>query len=86
MMVETMSELVPIQTERKPLQKCYDNLEHIIDESRRKFDMQTTSNSDKQKWGRLLITAIEAWAHLSEASDVNEILDRLVKYEKEVKF
>lgn len=68
---------------KRGFQTLFDNLSHIIDVSREKFDLVRTSNRDKQHWARLLICGIEAYAKLLEASKIDELEARLTRLEEE---
>ncbi len=59
----------------------FDNLSHVIAVSRKKFDLQRASNSDKMKWGRLIVQGCEAYGRLLEASKLEAIEARLERLE-----
>jgi hypothetical protein len=62
-------------------QPLFENLSHVIDVSRSKFDLARASNSDKQRWARLLITGCEAYAKLMESAKIEELEERINKIE-----
>jgi hypothetical protein len=66
-----------IQGQRKAL--C-SNLAHIITVSRKKFD-ERAANSERQRWGRLVITGIEAYARLLEVSALENLAARVDRLE-----
>jgi hypothetical protein len=63
----------------------FENLEHVIAVSRIKFDLTRASNSDKQKWARLLISGCEAYANLLETAKLEEIEARIKNLEANLK-
>jgi hypothetical protein len=63
-------------------QSLFDNLSHVIDVSRTKFDLVKASNNDKQKWARLLIAGVEAYAKLMETAKIEEMEQRIQAIEK----
>lgn len=66
-----------IQAQRKAL--C-SNLAHIITVSREKFD-ERAANAERQRWGRLVITGIEAYARLLEVSALENLAARVERLE-----
>ncbi|MCW4053558.1 MAG: hypothetical protein NWE84_01375 [Candidatus Bathyarchaeota archaeon] len=62
-------------------QLLFDNLAHLIDVSRKKFDLTRASNSDKQKWARLLIQGCQAYGVLLEKRKLEDLENRLQKLE-----
>jgi hypothetical protein len=62
-------------------ESLFDNLSHIIDVSRKKFDYERASNSDKQKWGRLMIQGIEALAKIRETAKIEAVEQRIAALE-----
>jgi len=65
-------------------QPLFENLRHVIDVSRKKFDLKRASNSDKQKWARLLITGCEAYGSLMEKAKIELIELRISQIEMRV--
>lgn len=70
------------ETKTGEFQPLFENLRHVIDVSRTKFDLVRASNSDKQRWARLLISGCEAYASLLETSKLEEIEARLSNLEE----
>jgi len=68
-------------SKRGDFQPLFENLSHLIDVSRQKFDLERASNSDKQKWARLLIQGCEAYGKLMETAKIEEIEVRLESLE-----
>ena len=56
-------------------------LGHVLVVSRNKFDRETASNSDRQKWGRLIVSACEAYARLLQTTELEALSERLDKIE-----
>jgi hypothetical protein len=67
-----------IRGQRKAL--C-SNLAHVILVSRTKFDSERASNGDRQRWGRLVISGIEAYGKLLEAAQLDDLSDRVERLE-----
>jgi hypothetical protein len=61
-------------------------LRHVIETSREKFDKEKAANRDRQSWGRLIVSGIEAYAKLLEGTQLEAIERRLdvLEQEKEV--
>lgn len=58
-------------------QPLFENLSHVINVSRKKFDYSQVRNADRLKWGRLLINAVEAFGKLYEASKIDDLESRI---------
>jgi hypothetical protein len=58
-------------------------LAHVLGTSQKKFDMEKSSNNDRQKWARIIVSAVEAYGHLLETSQLEDLEDRLAKLEKQ---
>lgn len=76
---QTLASIAPKKGDFQPL---FENLSHVIDVSRKKFDLTRASNSDKQRWARLLISGCQAYSELLEASKLEEIEARIQALEK----
>lgn len=64
--------------QRKPL---FNLLYHVLAVSTRKFDMEKASNVDRQKWARIVISAIHVAGELMKDSELEDIEMRLTKLE-----
>ena len=73
-MVETMLEL---SDKARNIEFCFENLERVVTLSRKKMDMETVANADRQRWARILVSAIEVYGRLLEGKELGEILDIL---------
>jgi hypothetical protein len=71
------------EQETNGFQPLFNHLRHVIDVSRKKFDLQQTNNHDRQRWARLLIAGCEAYAKLLESSKIDELEARLTRLEEE---
>lgn len=71
-----------IESEKSSFEALFENLSHVIDVSRQKFDLERASNSDKQKWARLLIAGCEAYANLLETSKLEKLEERIANIEQ----
>ena len=60
----------------------FSHLEAVLSLARKKMDMVTTSESNKQKWTRILVSAVDSWGNLLRGV---EIEDRVLNLEKEQK-
>jgi hypothetical protein len=66
-----------INTKGSPFQGLFENLSHVIDVSRKKFDGNHITNSEKMKWGRLLINAASAYSSIYEMSKLDDLEARI---------
>ena len=63
--------------EISPFHALFENLNHLVAVARKKFDVEQTKNSDRLKWGRLIVQAATAYGQLYEASKIDEIEARV---------
>ena len=56
-------------------------LERILTVSGEKFNMQKASNADRQKWGRLIVSCVEAYGRLLETAQLEALEERLTRLE-----
>jgi len=66
--------------QRKPL---FNLLYHVLAVSTKKFDMEKASNSDRQKWARIIISACAAYGDLLKDVELESIEDRLTILERQ---
>jgi hypothetical protein len=71
-------ENLDVKKQRKPL---FNLLWHVLDVSTRKFDREKASNVDRQKWARIIISAIQGYGELMKDSELEDIEERLTKLE-----
>jgi len=69
--------MLKLEDKTRTLDFCFENLERVVLLSRKKMDMETVSNADRQRWARILVSAIEAYGHLLEGKELAEVLDLL---------
>jgi hypothetical protein len=81
-MTKKTQNLASIEAKPSPFQPLFENLSHVIDVSRKKFDLERASNADKQRWARLLITGCEAFANLLETRKLEALEERLAQIER----
>ena len=59
----------------------FDTLREVLSISRKKFKKQTASNSDRQKWARVIIAGVEVYAKLLETAQLEALEERLERLE-----
>lgn len=52
-------------------------LGHVLSVSREKFDKEKASNSDRQSWGRLIVSAVQVYGKLLEGAALEELEERV---------
>jgi hypothetical protein len=57
-------------------------LHHVLSVSCRKFDYEKASNADRLAWGRLIVSATQAYGKLLETVEIEELLERVERLEK----
>lgn len=57
-------------------------LSHVLLTAEGKFDMEKASNGDRQKWARIIISGVEAYARLIQASQTDDLEERVSKLEE----
>jgi hypothetical protein len=79
-----------IDVKGSPFQGLFENLAHIIAESRKKFDNCHTKNSERLSWARVVIGGCAAYSAIYEKSALEDLQsrikaleDRLAKQPKE---
>lgn len=60
----------------------FGHLEAVLSLARKKMDMVTTSESNKQKWTRILVSAVDSWGNLLRGVEIEA---RVLDLEKEQK-
>ena len=80
-MTETTQNLAMPASKTSDFQPLFENLSHVIEVSRQKFDLQRASNNDKMRWGRLLIEGAKAYASLWESRKIEALEQRLENLE-----
>jgi len=63
-------------------QGLFSTLEHVINVSKTKFDKEKASNSDRQKWARVIITGVQAYGSLLHDIENEELEERIRKLEE----
>lgn len=64
--------------------KLFTHLDHVIEVSQKKFDMEKAANSDRQAWGRIIVSAVQAYGKLVELAEIEEVKQRIEALEKMV--
>jgi hypothetical protein len=59
----------------------FSSLAHVLIISREKFDKETIPNKEKMGWGRLIVQAAEAYGHLLEGIQLEQLEKRVSKLE-----
>jgi len=76
------NKLCVIYDKHKQKAILFTHLDAVLTLARKKMDMVTTSESNKQKWTRILVSAVDCWGNLLRGV---EIEDRVLNLEKEQK-
>ena len=76
------NKLCVIYDKHKQKAILFGHLDAVLSLARKKMDMVTTSESNKQKWTRILVSAVDSWGGLLRGV---EIEDRVLNLEKEQK-
>jgi hypothetical protein len=61
--------------------KLFERLDHVLDVCNIKFNLTKTSNATKQKWARLIISAVQTYAKLLDGVETEKLLKRLDEIE-----
>jgi hypothetical protein len=56
-------------------------LGHVLATAKTKFDMEKALNGDRLKWGRLIVSGVEAYGRLLEGVQLEQIEQRLTALE-----
>ena len=71
-----------INTKGSPFNGLFENLAHIIDVSRSKFDNCHIKNAEKLRFGKLIVEAARAYGQLFEMSALDDLRARISELEK----
>jgi uncharacterized membrane protein YccC len=63
--------------------KLQNTLNDVLKISGEKFHKEKASNTDRQRWARIIISAVDAFNNLLKDSELQEIEERLCKLEVE---
>jgi len=58
-------------------QSLFTTLRHVLTVSGEKFDKEKALNGDRLKWGRLIVSAVEAYGKLLESIKLAEMEERI---------
>jgi Mor family transcriptional regulator len=62
---------------KKQRSKLFSSLSGVIDVSETKFKMDKASNSDRQKWAKVIVSAIQVYGKILNDSEIEEVKTRL---------
>jgi hypothetical protein len=57
-------------------------LGHVLATAKTKFDMEKAANGDRLKWGRLIVSGVEAYGRLLEGVQLEQLEQRLTALEQ----
>lgn len=80
-MTETLGKDMDNSSGKNRRTGLYNLLDHVLGTAKEKFDKEKASNADRQRWARLIVTAIEAYGHLIQASQGDDLEERVTKLE-----
>ena len=66
----------------KDRKKLFQTLDAVLKTSQIKFDKQKASNSDRQRWARIIIAACSAYGDLLKDVELEGIEERLCRLER----
>ncbi len=69
---------------KKQRDKLFRCLSGVIDVSKTKFDMEKASNSDRQKWAKVIVAAVQAYGKILNDADIEQVKQRHEVLEKTV--
>jgi hypothetical protein len=67
----------------KTRKKLFSTLDEVLKTSKEKFDKQKASNSDRQKWARIIISAVAAYGDLLKDVELEGLDERLSRLERQ---
>ena len=73
------AEILDLKSQRKRL---FELLNHVIEVCQRKFDMEKARNSDRQKWARIIISAVDSYGKLLETACLEDLDCRVKQLEE----
>jgi len=76
------NKLCVIYDKNKQKAVLFSHLDAVLNLARKKMDMVTTSESNKQKWTRILVSAVDSWGNLLRGVEIEA---RVLDLEKEQK-
>ena len=71
-----------INLKGSPFQGLFENLAHVIDVSRTKFDSCHAKNSEKLRFGKLIVEAARAYGSIYEMSKLDDFETRIKALEE----
>jgi ferritin-like metal-binding protein YciE len=79
--IELMSTSDSISTKTDEVSKLFQLLDHVEQTADKKFRRETVVDASRLKWGRLLVTAIEAHGKLLHDRELEDLIRRIEKLE-----
>jgi BMFP domain-containing protein YqiC len=76
---EEETEIFDAAGHRKAL---FSQLAHVLVVSREKFDCEKAANDSRQKWARIIVSAVEAYGRILQTVALEELEQRVLKLEK----
>jgi hypothetical protein len=79
--MELMSTLPSTSTETDSISKLFRLLDNVEQTADKKFRRETVVDASRLKWGRLLVTCIEAHGRLLHDRELEDLVKRIEKLE-----
>jgi hypothetical protein len=76
-----MSALDSTSTKTDDISKLFQLLSHVEETADKKFRRETVIDASRLKWGRLLVTAIEAHGKLLHDRELEDLVKRIERLE-----
>ena len=82
--VENLAQVTCNLNKKEQRGKLFSYLDNVIAVSQTKFKMEKAPNDDRQAWGRIIVSAVQAYGKILSEEDLEEVKERLEVLEKAV--
>jgi len=79
--VETMAQQTGNFNATEKRQSLFGQLDYAVGLAREKAEKEKASNDTRQRWLRILISAVETYGRLLETSQLDDLAERITKLE-----
>jgi hypothetical protein len=82
--VTTLVQVTVNSNKKEQRGKLFGYLDNVITVSQTKFKMEKAPNDDRQAWGRIIVSAVQAYGKILNDEDFEEVKHRLEALEQTV--
>jgi hypothetical protein len=82
--VENLAQVTVNSNKKEQRGKLFGYLDNVIAVSQTKFKMEKAPKDDRQAWGRIIVSAVQAYGKILNDEDLEEVKQRIEVLEQTV--